>query len=134
MFIPCPLWKKAELCLPSPSHFSLPLMKAPGVAGTRGPSAQALRASHLTGHRVNRRVTEGDKSHRPRGQHDSPSQAWRWDSGSSGDRVLLSAEALRKLLVQSSANSSQQRERATYSKGNFEAQRAKGQPKITQPG
>ena len=34
MFIPCPCWKKAELCLPSPSHFSLPTMKAPGVART----------------------------------------------------------------------------------------------------
>ena len=102
----------------------------------RGPAAQPLRASQLAG-QSEQKGHRGDKKHRPHEQHDSPSQAWRWDSSSNGDRVLIECQ------LRPWANSSGSKSHLVLStKGvghlftakEIEAQRAKGQPKITQQG
>ena len=71
---------------------------ARGSRNHRGPSAQALRASHLAGHRVNRRGTEGTRATGPMSSMTAHHRPGDGTPAPVGTGCSLLAEALRKLL------------------------------------
>lgn len=111
-----PLLEKAELCLPSPSHFSLPAVKALGVAETTEDQQPSLYGPPSWLGRVNRRDTEGTRNTGPMSSmtaHHRPGDGTPAPTGT-GCSLNVSRGLGQTSLVQSPTWFSQQREWATF--------------------